>query len=169
MHGGALFFCRRCGEVQLPQQAAELQLLEKVDEGGLVETARGVHGFQIQVDRAVDADGDQLLGEARLVGVLDEIFAEFLLREIRGAVEDGFETAALLDQPGGGFGADAGHAGHVVGAVAHQSQDVDDLVGLDAEFGDHCLDADGFVVVGGAARVEQLDAGAHQLHEVLVS
>ena len=51
--------------------------------------------------------------------------------------EHGLEAAIFLDQLGRGLRADAGHAGHVVDAVAHQRQHVAELLGRDAELLDH--------------------------------
>jgi hypothetical protein len=56
-------------------------------------------------------------------------------------------------------------AGHVVDAVAHQREVVDDLVGAHAELRHHA----GFVERVVAHRVEQRHLGAHQLCEILVA
>ena len=57
-----------------------------------------------------------------------------------------------------------GHAGHVVGAVAHQRLDVHHLFGRDAELLGHLRGGDPLVL----HRIEHGDAVVHQLHEVLV-
>ena len=91
-----------------------------------------------------------LLGTLELVGVFQQVL----------------DGAVLLDKFFGGLGTHAGAAGDVVGAVSHQSQDVDELGGgLDAVFGVHLLDAQNFFL----ERVIDLDVGGHQLAEVLVA
>ncbi len=65
---------------------------------------------------------------------------------------------------GGGLDADAGGAGDVVDRVAGQRLHVDDPVGADAELLDHLVGADRLVL----QRVEHLDAGRDELHQVLV-
>ena len=113
-------------------------------------------------------NGDQLPGEPGLVGELEEVFAQLLLLDVRGRGQHRFEAAVLSHQPGRGLGTDPGHAGHIVRGVAHQPEEVDDLIGFDAEFLAHAIGLDEFVLVGGAAGIQQLNAGSHQLHEVLV-
>jgi hypothetical protein len=49
-----------------------------------------------------------------LIGKLDEVFAALVLLDLRRAGQQRVEVAVFVDQKGGGFYADAGHAGHVV-------------------------------------------------------
>jgi hypothetical protein len=74
------------------------------------------------------------------------------------------DVAILLDQLRGGLGSDAGNAGDIVDAVAHQREDVAQLLGRNAEFLDHIVAADPPVV----HRVEHVETGLDQLHQVLV-
>ncbi len=102
----------------------------------------------------------------RLVRVGEQRFAILLLRHLGGVLEQGVERAVGGDQIARALLADAGHALDVVDGVAHQRQHVDDLIGRDAELLLHS----GRVVPGAfVARVEDADAVAHQLKEVLVA
>ena len=72
----------------------------------------------------------------------------------------------LLDKFLGVLGTHAWASGDVVGGVAHQAQNVDELFGgLDAVFGIDLLYAQNLFL----ERVIDLDVGGHQLPEVLVS
>ena len=86
----------------------------------------------IEVHVEVGFDGDELFAQARVVGVVEQAFAGLFTFDVLGMVKEVFDRAIFGDELGGGFGADAGHAGHVVAGVAHQSQHVDKLDGLDA-------------------------------------
>ena len=81
-----------------------------------------------------------------------------------GGGEDGFDSAELLDELGGGFRADAGHTGDVVDAVAHEGLDLDDLVGGDAELVHDLGGADGALLDG----IVHRDLAVDELHQVLV-
>ena len=75
----------------------------------------------------------------------------------------------LDDQLGGGFRTDAGNAGNIVHAVAHQREDVADQFGANPEFLRDPRDPDAYVL----HRVEHVDMRcalgfADQLHQILV-
>ena len=97
-------------------------------------------------------------------GVGDEEFAA--LGGLHGGrgVEDGFEVAVFGEELAGGFGTDAGHAGDVVDAVAHEGEEIDHVFGAAAEFLADFVGADELLLDG----VLHLDAGADELHQVLV-
>ena len=71
----------------------------------------------------------QLARQSGIVGMVDQRLLELGFGDLVGAGEHGFEIAELLDQLGGGLRADPRNARHIVDAVAHQRQDVADLVG----------------------------------------
>ena len=73
------------------------------------------------------------------------------------------------DEFDGGFGSNAWHAGDVVGGVAHEAEEVDDLVGLfDApDFGE-LLGGDGFVVGAFAAGLPHGGGVGDELGKVFV-
>ncbi len=76
------------------------------------------------------------------------------------------DGAVLLDEFLGGLGSHTGAAGDVVGRVAHETQDVDQLGGrLDAILFLDLIDTLDDVL----ARVKDLDVRGHQLAEVLVT
>ena len=115
-------------------------------------------------ERGVIAQGDQLAGHAGGFGMFDQQVAALGWLHRWGGGQDGFKVAEFGDQLGGGFGADAGHAGNVVDAVADQGLGVDQLFWPDAEFFDHLGNADGLVL----HRVLHGHAGADQLHQIFV-
>ncbi len=96
----------------------------------------------------------------------DERFAiAFLLNRRRG-LEQRLERPVRADQLARALFADARHAFDVVDAVAHQREDVHDLVRTYAELFD---DAVGVEPEAFVARVVDLDAVADELEEVLVA
>jgi glutathione S-transferase len=103
----------------------EFEFDEEGAEGGFVEGADDeiVEG---DVERAVGPDGGETAAEAGLVGEGDEVFLLFTF-ELVGVGEEVFEGAPLADEGFGGFFADAWDAGEVVGGVAPEGEDIDDL------------------------------------------
>ena len=79
--------------------------------------------------------------------------------------EEVLERSVGRDQLAGALVADAGHPFDVVDRVAHQGHHVDDLLRRDAEF---LLHAAGVVPGAFVARIEDADAAADELKEVLV-
>ena len=106
----------------------------------------------------------QPLGDARLVGELDQVLAPLLLLDFRGARQQGVEIAVFGKKLCCGLHADARHARDVVHRVAGQRLHVDDLVRHHAEFLQHGV----FAHVAVLHRVVERHAGADQLHQVLV-
>ena len=90
------------------------------------------------------------------------------LLDLAGAREQRFEIAVFGDQLRGGLDADARRAGHVVGGIAGERLDVDDLVGAAAEIGDDLVGADPALLALARGRIEHRDARLDQLHQVLV-
>ena len=76
-----------------------------------------------------------------------------------------FERSVFDDQFTRAFLADARHAFDVVDRVAHQREDIDDLLGRDAEFLAH---AGRVIPRTFVPRVEDAEAVVHELEEVLV-
>ena len=151
------------GQTHAPGQGGELHLLE---EGGQ-DRGLGIAGDGgLDRDRqgGVAVEGHQPARQPDLVGEVDQGLAALVLLHLAGAGQQGVEVAILVDQQGGGLDADAGGAGHIVGAVAAQGLDVDHLVGRDAELLEHLLGADLDVLHG----VEHRHPVADQLHQVLV-
>ena len=75
-----------------------------------------------------------------------------------------FHAAIFTDQLRRGFRANTLHAGDIVGRVAHQRQHLAHLFGRHAELLDHLGAVDGLVL----HRVEHIDAGFDQLHQILI-
>jgi hypothetical protein len=80
--------------------------------------------------------------------------------------EEAFERSVLDDQIARALFADARHALDVVDRIAHQRQDIDYLIRHDAELLLHAACVEPRAVV---ARVEDADAVADELEEVLVA
>ena len=117
------------------------------------------------VQRHVRLDGDQLAiqRQARQRGA--QVVADLAL-DLIGPVDDRGQRAVFAQPLGGGLGPAFLDAGHVVHRVAHQGEEVDDLLGAHAEFLDHGVDG---VQTAAAHRVDQRHARPHQLGEILVT
>ena len=110
--------------------------------------------------------------------MLDQSLLELGLLHVRRGIERGGQRAVIGDQLARGLGADAEDAGDVVDRIAHQRQDVAQLLGRDAEFLDHLVAPDALRF----HRIEHVDAAAgfdaifqlaigalaDQLHQILV-
>ncbi len=114
--------------------------------------------------RRVVPQHDQLAGQAGLVGMGDQQLAPLGRLHGRGGGQHALQVAELGQQLAGGLRADAGHAGDVVHAVAHQRQQVGHLLRAAAELLAHLVRADRLLL----DRVLHDHAGADQLHQVLV-
>ena len=142
---------------------AELHLLEEVDEGFRVRIADG---------KVLDGDLyghvlielDEFLRDEDLIGVLDQGLAALGLFDLFGAFEKLLDGAVFVQQLGGGLHANAGGAGDVIGAVACERLDIDDLFRADAELLEDLIAPERLVL----HCVEHGDLVRHQLHEVLI-
>ena len=143
--------------------AAEAHGVEPGDEGGAVRVL-GAQLVQRQGQRDVAGEFDEAAADAGGFGVFDQHVAA--LAGLHGGCrgQDGVDGAELLDELGGGLRADAGDAGNVVDAVAHEGLDLGDEVGRDAELLDDLGGADRLLLDG----VLHHDAVVDELHQVLV-
>ena len=125
-----------------------------------------MHGELIDrhIERHVLVERDELLGDARDLGIVDQGLAALVLLDLGGTRQQRFQIAIFADQLRRGLDADAGHAGHVVGGIADQRLHLDHLVGTDAEFLEHFGRTDALVL----HRVVHGDAVIDELHQVLV-
>jgi hypothetical protein len=156
---------------QLPRQAEELQLGQNPDGRLLIGLLQGEAG-DVELDRHVALDRDQLPAQPRVVGLAEERLAGALGAHLGRVRQDGLEVAVLEQQLLRPLLADPLHAGDVVGAVSHQREVVHHLRWRHAK----SLVGVGFIDPGllhgrGAATpgIEQRHPGADQLVEVLVS
>ena len=121
-----------------------------------------------ELDRHVETNGRQALGQPQVVGPLGDLLA-LLALDLRNVVEDVLDRSPLLHQFAGALFADARHAGDVVRGVAPQREDVAHQLGIvDAvlladSLASHDLDAP-----LGAPLLVDAAVIAHQLPVVLV-
>ena len=162
---------RDAAQPEALDQGVDLQLLQHAHGFGLVALADGV-GPLGGVDGRIGADGAQ--GVAQL-GQLAAFQQMFPLLRLDALVVDvlihPFQRTEVLHEGEGGLFADAPHAWDIVGSIAHQALDLDELLGLDAVFF-----ADGVHIHGHGLAAAQRCGGqqhrggvAHQLQAVAVS
>ena len=151
------------GGVEFLERLAEFVAgVEPAQRLGVARAAGEVAGAERQ--RHVGADGDQLPVQRQPFQHRAQVVAD-LAADRRGVGDHAVQRAVLAQPLGGGLGAALVHPGHVVHAVAHQRQQVHHLVRAHAELLHHA----GLVQHAAAHGVDQGDAGAHQLGEVLVA
>ena len=123
--------CRRGRQLrEAIDERAETELGEQRGDGFVIEIADAA-GIPIGRDRHLGIEPHELAGKERLLAAFDEFLA-FGAGDFGGVLEQVVQRAVGFEQLLGGFGADAGDAGHVVDFVADQGLEVDDLVGRDA-------------------------------------
>ena len=145
------------------QQRLEAVFFEEFAQGRLGNALDLQRVERILQGRIAD-QFDQPARQPRLVGMLDQIVSHLRRLHLGGCGEHRLDVAKFLDQLRRGLGADAGNAGDIVDAVAHQGEHLADLLGRNAEFLDHLLAADAAVV----HRIEHVEPGLDQLHQILV-
>ena len=157
--------CRRHGTIQTEarEDAAKTLRVQEVGEPLGVRLARG-EVFQRQRQRRVVAQQHQRARQACRLGVRDQRVAALGGLHRRRRRQHAFEVAELGHQRAGGLRPDAGHAGDVVDRIAHQSLHFDHALRRHAEALHHLGVADRAIL----DRVEHRNAGADQLHQVLV-
>ena len=158
-------------QTEAGDERMDLQLLQKPDGSGLVALADLVSTLG-DVDRRIGADRAQRVAQFGIGAAFQQVLALFGLD---GFVVDvginALQAPELLHQRQRGLFADAAHARDIVGRVAHQALDLDELAGLDAVF---FLDRshihhDGLAPAHGGGRQQNGGALAHQLQAVAVS
>ena len=135
--GGGGVFCRRSGRGsavarQLRKAARGLIHAQFAQAGKAAAKAVQAPCVQIEGHGRIAADGGQRAAQARQIGVFQKAFAQAALFALVRARKHMLEVAVLGDEAQGGLFAHAGHAGDVVGSIAHQALDVDQLRGSDA-------------------------------------
>ena len=145
------------------KQRGEFELAHKAGQGVGVGLAHRGLGKR-HLERHVRIEDDEGLGQSRLVGELNQVLAPLVLLDLRGAREQRFEIAELVDEERRGLDPDAGDARHVIGRIADQRLHLDHLGRRHAEALDHLGLADRLVL----HRVVHDHAGLDDLHQVLV-
>ena len=144
------------------QPAPEFETLEQRGQRVLARRRRREVGGPDR-QRAVGLDREQPPALRQPLARGAQVLADDTA-DLVGVGDDRVEAAVLREPLGGCLRADLRHAGHVVDGVAGQREEVEHLVGAHAELGDDS----GFVERLVAHRVDERDAGTHQLREVLV-
>ena len=128
--------------------------------------------FEIELDRHVALQRDELAREPRVVRLREQRFPRTLARDVRRPRENRVEIAIRLEQLDGGLIADSFYAGDVVGGVADEREIVDDPLRRHAETLARIRLIDPLFLDGSlssAPRIEKRHTGSDELIEVLVS
>ena len=156
--------------LQAAQRRAQLELAEDLAQLGAVGLAGGLVG-RVDVDGDVAHDRRQLLGDARVVGVVDEVLLALGAGDLVDRGQHRLEVVELLQQRHGGLVADAGNAGDVVRRVALEAVEVGDQLRRDAVAVDDRLVVIQLGVGDPAARRHHAHArlGVDQLEDVAIA
>ena len=157
-------------EVPAEEFFAEGVEFELREEGPHRVAVEGLHGEVVEGlrDGDVEDDGGELFGEEGLRLVLLDAFLEFALQLV-GIGEEVLHGIKFAEEFLGGLFADSGDAGDVVGGVAHEAEDIDDLRGsFHAPDFAHAGEVDDIVFGSLAAGFPHVGALVDELGEVLV-
>jgi hypothetical protein len=146
------------------QLARELELPQQPDQG-LAVGAGHSERFPFDVDFDVCVDGDQFLAQEDLIPVLEERLPLALRADLGGVRHRVLDGAEPLEERSGALLPDAGGSGDVVGTVALETQQVDDVLRRHAEQLPHLVGTDQQIVARGVQHERVL---VDQLHHVLV-
>ena len=165
---------RDVAEAEAGDEGVQLQLLHQPDGLGLVALTHDIRTLG-GVDGGIGADGAQRVAQLGHRPVLGQMLPLLGLDGLVGGVVevgvDPCEAAVFLDEGDGALLTDALDARDVVGGVAHQALDVDELAGGDAVFLLHGLHVHGDGLAAAHSGGGQQDGGgvADQLQAVPVS
>ena len=153
--------------LQVVLVAVEAEFAQDRHQLGEFEVVRA-GGVQVERDRHIVAQADELFRQRQVGAGGQDVLAALALylARLRGG-HDRVERAVLGDELGGGLGADAVNAGHVVRRVAHQGEHVDHLGRRDAKLVAQRLVGDEHIGVD-VVHLRRRRALAQQLLEVLV-
>ena len=150
------------------RQSVELQFCEDCFQLGRVGAQVG-HLLEIARDGNIYHNGSQLFRQQGLLFVFQQVLALFLFVKVNAAGVHILDGVVIGQQFLGAHGAHAGHAGDVVGAVALQTENIDELLGaFDAVLLANLLRTEDFRRLAHLAWLVHLDVGRHQLAVVLV-
>ncbi len=126
----------------------------------------GDHLFEGGTVGQVALESDHLLVASDGLGGAEEFGAELLGLDGGGGRDGAFGRAVLLEEIGGGLGADTCDAGDVVDGIADEGEPIGDEVRQDAGLG---LDVGGGPdLLGLVVGIEDADAVIDELEEILV-
>ena len=149
------------------RQGPEFQLLQDGRQHLCVGRLKG-HGGKVLVKVDVQHDGGQLPTQKRQFAVGLHLFFH-LPFELVNVLVKAFHGAVRLQELDGGFFPDARHTGNVVRRIAHQPQQIDDLLGVfQAVALTHLLRTPHARGVAASAGPKHPNLVRHELREVLV-
>ena len=96
--------------------------------------------------------------------MVDQGLAALGLFDLARAFKQRIKIAIFVNQQRGGLDPDSGCARHVIDGIAGQGLHINHTVGEHAEFLEHAITVDAFVL----HRIQHFDAAADQLHQILV-
>ena len=148
---------------KLGEQRTEAVLGEEGGERGLRRLAQR-QLVERDGERQVVLEADELARQPRHVGARRQRLAELGLLHLVEPRQHCLDGAELRDELGRALRSDTAHPRNRVDRVAHQRQNLAELLGRHAELLDDVLAVDPAVL----HRVVQVDARADQLHQILV-
>ena len=124
----------RRAEVVTVDELLELQTGKEVIEFFCFRGfAEGI--FRLELNGGITADGGKIVGEIGRVLAVGQLLKELALHILGREIGiDSIQRTVLLQQLRGGLGAYTGHTGDIIGAVAHERLQVDELQRLQAVF-----------------------------------
>ena len=120
--------------LEAPQRLAQLEAPEHVAQPRAVGVGRD-ELRELELERDVALGGRELLGEPRVLGVVDQVLLALGAADLVDVVEHLLQRAEPLQQLGRGLVADPGDAGDVVAGVALEPDEVRDQLGRDRRSG----------------------------------
>ncbi len=122
--------------LQALERRAQLELAKGLAQARAVGLARD-HPVEVDLHVHVAYRGGQLLGDARVVGVLGQVLLALGPGDRLDVGQHALQVPPLLEQLRRGLVADAGNPGDVVRGVALEPHEVRDQLGRDAVAVDH--------------------------------
>ena len=163
---------RRGGRAAQPlREGEELELGQDPDQGVAIRLAQH-QVADVELDRHVALDGDEIPRQPGVVRLAEQRLAGALGRDLRRAGKNGLQIAVVGQQLLRPLLADPLYAGHVVGGVADQGQEIHHLVRRHAQPLRAVRLIHPHLVHGrrtAAPRIEQGDARPDELVEILVA
>ena len=112
----------------------EFIVFEDLDTFGVIEL-RVLEILEGLIDFDIGFNFDEFLAKEGLFLILDKFLADILRGDLVDILVDIFEVMIFLEECLGSFWTDSGYSGDIIGLIAHEGKEVDDIFGVDAPFG----------------------------------